>query len=49
MNKKEKLTKTIIIKSQFSLFEAFQKKCTLKYKSVSEVIRDFMAKYIGEK
>lgn len=43
---KEKLTKDLSVKVQPSLFDAFSKQCEKNHKKISEVIRDFMIKYI---
>jgi hypothetical protein len=48
-NKKEKLQKDLIVRVQPSLFKKFQNKCTNDYKSISQVIRDFMIQYTNEK
>jgi hypothetical protein len=44
----EKIDRQVIIKVQPSLFERFEKKCKEDYKTVSEVIRHLMLKYIKE-
>ena len=46
---KEKITRHVLIVVQPSLFEKFQAKCKVKYKTVSEVIREFMVKYVEKK
>ena len=45
---KEKATKDVNFRIQPSLYEQFQKRCTKKYKKISEVIRELMLKYIEE-
>jgi hypothetical protein len=45
----EKLERQIILKVQPSLFERFEKKCKVEYKTVSEVLRDLMLKYVKDK
>lgn len=47
--KKEKIDRKLTIVIQPSLMTAFQKKCSEKYKKVSEVLRELMLKYINEK
>jgi metal-responsive CopG/Arc/MetJ family transcriptional regulator len=47
-NNKEKCLRTVIIKIQNSFFEEFTKTCDKNYKTKSEVIKDFMLKYIKE-
>lgn len=44
--KKESYDKQIIVRLQAKLFEDFEKTCEENYKSKSEVLRDFMIKYI---
>lgn len=44
--KKESYDKQIIVRLQTALFEEFEKTCEQNYKSKSEVLRDFMIKYI---
>ena len=46
---KEKATRDISIRVQPSLFNKFQDKCRHNYKTVSEVIREFMLLYIKQK
>ena len=48
MNMKEKLDKKLIIVTQRSLYEQFKISCEKNYKSMSEVMRDFMLNYIQE-
>jgi len=43
---KEKLTKEIRVMVQPSLYNFFKKACNRKYKTISEVIRDYMNIYI---
>jgi hypothetical protein len=45
---KEKVTKDVVVRVQPSLFKKFQQKCKKSYKTVSEVMRDFMVKFIKE-
>jgi hypothetical protein len=45
---KEKATRDVMIRVQPSLFKAFQEKCNNNYKTISEVIRDFMVKFVKE-
>lgn len=47
-NKKEKLTEEIRVMVQPSLYESFKKSCEDEYKTISEVIRDFMVKYSNQ-
>lgn len=42
---KEKATKDLSVKVQPSLYEKFGKQCNANYRSVSDVIREFMASY----
>jgi hypothetical protein len=44
--KKEKADRQLIIKMQPSLYEEFEKKCAREYRTVSEVVRELMSKYI---
>lgn len=46
MQKKEKLDKDLVLRVHPSLFKKFQKRCSKNYKTVSEVLRDFMGQYI---
>lgn len=48
MNEKHK-EKNMLIRLQTSLFELFKTKCDSNYKTMSEVIRDFMVNYIRDK
>jgi len=43
---KEKLTEEIRVMVQPSLYRSFKKSCNKKYKTISEVIRDYMVQYI---
>jgi metal-responsive CopG/Arc/MetJ family transcriptional regulator len=43
-----KYNRTIILKVQDKFFEDFEKTCEKEYKTKSEVLRDFMLKYIKE-
>ena len=45
---KEKLDRKINMVVQVSLYEEFKDVCEERYKTVSEVIRDFMLQYIKE-
>lgn len=45
MRKKEKLAKDVVLRVHPSLFKKFQKACEGNYKTISEVIRDFMVEY----
>jgi hypothetical protein len=45
---KEKVTKDIVVRVQPTLFLQFQAKCKDKYKTISEVVRELMVKYITE-
>jgi metal-responsive CopG/Arc/MetJ family transcriptional regulator len=44
----EKKEKDMLIRVQPTLFKQFKITCENNYKSISEVIRDFMQKYIKE-
>lgn len=44
--KKEKTDRQLVIKTQPSLYEAFEKRCVSEHRSVSEVIRELMSKYV---
>ena len=46
--KKEKFTEEIRIVVPPSLRSSFQEKCDKKYKTISEVLRELMVKYIDE-
>jgi ribosomal protein S17E len=46
---KEKLDKKLIIVVQRSLYEKFKNRCEKDYKTMSEVLRDFMVIYTKEK
>ena len=46
--KKEKYTEEIRIVVPPSLYAPFLKKCRKKYKTISEVLRELMVKYIEE-
>jgi len=48
MNKEYK-NKDMLVRVQPSLFKKFKEKCNENYKSISEIIRDFMIQYIKEK
>jgi hypothetical protein len=48
MDKKEKLTRDLSVKVHPSLHEQFAQKCKENYRSISDVIREFMVKYIKE-
>ncbi|WP_156513021.1 hypothetical protein [Planctomyces sp. SH-PL62] len=41
----ERLTKQVVFVLQPSLFDAFERRCRDRYKSVSEVLRELMAAY----
>jgi len=45
---KEKLDKKMIFAVQKSLYNNFKESCDKEYKTMSEVVRDFMVKYIKE-
>lgn len=45
---KENKEKDMLIRVQPSLFEQFKKKCEENYKTISEVVRDFMVNYTKE-
>ena len=45
--KKEKIDRKLTIVVQPTLMVSFQKKCSEKYKKVSEVIRELMSKYVN--
>jgi hypothetical protein len=45
---KENKEKDLIVRVQPSLFEQFKKKCEENYKTISEVVRDFMVNYTKE-
>ena len=44
-NKKEKMTREIRVMVQPSLYKSFKKACGSDYKTMSEVIRDYMVLY----
>lgn len=44
----EKISREIRVLIQPSLYEQLQKKCDEEYKTLSEVIRDLVVKYIKE-
>lgn len=46
---KEKVTQELGIRIQPSLFKKFQEKCTKKYKTVSEVLRELIVAYVEKK
>ena len=46
---KEHKNKDMLVRVQPSLFEKFKNKCNQNYKSISEVIREFMIQYTKEK
>lgn len=48
MKKKELISRSLGVKVHPSLFEKFSGSCKKNYKTVSEVIRDFMAKYVQD-
>ena len=43
--KKEKLTEEIRVMVQPSLYKSFKKACKNDYKTISEVVRDYMVQY----
>lgn len=45
---KENKAKDMLVRVQPTLFQQFKEKCEENYKTISEVIRDFMQKYIKE-
>ena len=45
---KEKLDKKIVMVVQRTLYEKFKAECQKNYKTMSEVIRDFMLQFIKE-
>ena len=45
---KEKKEKDMLVRVQLSLFNKFQEKCEENYRTISEVIRSFMLKYVEE-
>ena len=45
--RKLKYNRTIVLKVQNEFFEEFEKLCNKNYKTKSEVLRDFMLKYIN--
>jgi len=45
---KENVTRDVGLRVQPSLFDKFSAKCKNNYKTVSEVLRDFMTEYIKE-
>ena len=46
--RQEKIDREIRVKVRHSLYELLQKKCDEEYKTLSEVIRDLVVKYIKE-
>lgn len=42
---KEKTDRQLLIKTQPSLYNEFEKKCNEEHRSVSEVLRELMSKY----
>ena len=44
--KKEKSTRTLTVMLQPQLYEAFEKKCEKEYRTVSELVREFVSKYV---
>jgi len=44
-NAGEKLTEEIRVMVQPSLYKSFKKSCKNEYKTISEVIRDYMVQY----
>ena len=44
---KEKATRDLSVKVQPSLFSQFAQKCKENYRSISDVVRELMAKYVG--
>jgi hypothetical protein len=48
MSKKEKATKPLVVMTPPALHQAFEDKCREENRTVSEVIREFMSKYIQE-
>ena len=47
--KKEKITREIRVLMQPSLYERLEKKCQEKYKTISDIIRELVVKYLEEK
>jgi predicted alpha/beta-fold hydrolase len=45
---KEKLDKKVVMVVQRSLYNNFKKECEDNYKTMSEVLRDFMLRYLKE-
>ncbi len=45
---KEKVTRDVVLRVQPSLFEKFRQRCQNNYKTISEVLREFMVKYVQE-
>lgn len=45
---KEKITREIRVLIQPSLYEQLQEKCDKEYKTLSQVIRELVVKYINE-
>jgi len=45
---KENVTKDVVVRVQPTLFVQFQAKCKNNYKTISEVVRELMVKYIKE-
>jgi hypothetical protein len=45
---KENVTKDVVVRVQPTLFLQFQAKCKNNYKTISEVVRELMVKYIKE-
>jgi len=45
---REKINRDVVVRVQKSLFNKFNKKCKNNYKTMSEVIRDFMVKFIKD-
>lgn len=46
---KELAEKDLVVRVQPSLFKKFQKKCAEDYKTVSQVIREMMLRYVNSK
>lgn len=45
--KKEKADRQLIIKMQPTLYAEFEKKCNEEYRTVSEVMRELVSKYVS--
>lgn len=46
--KREKLSKLFVMKLPPSLFEQFKNKCSKNYKTMSDLLRDYMIEYVKE-